>query len=711
MSRDQRKIDAWKNVQDGLSNENGLAVVVVDSESVVSASNNNSICEVLNSAPEYARLCSPFCGQAFNDAVSEGKPVSLKCHAGLNYTAVPIESEDKQMLVAIVGRTFLHSEDYRKATEKTISGIWKDLPADELFKNILISNSESEIAKLVKRLQKLSGDEKELLFSGDAEDHQESAEQSESRSEKTQISELSAMIEKFQAEQSRIGVVTEQLDEKFNEELEAVAEWRSRFGAFLEIEYKKAYISIADFLSERYQFTNCTWLENHENVLESVWAKGSFVGQQIQINISAADSRFQEVVQNETSLELRERAKKAEPGVKQGNINLFPIMLGGMVRSSLVIGSELTDSVTKRRISRFIKHVAPELEILRLREQIKQQSLMTKAVKRFNQTIKHIDKDDFWTVLLQNSAELMQAERGSILVLNEDNESFAVKEAVGNHSDLIKRISDETLGERVAKSVVRSGRPLIIRNAKKAGFVTATADRNYKTDSFICYPISFSGKKIGVINLADKIDGGFYDERDLEILHTLMPQIAMALDRTTLMQKAGEFEQLSITDPLTGLLNRRYLEERSTEELNRSQRHGYPMSFMMVDVDSFKSYNDTYGHPEGDKALQIVGQCLKATLRGADVAARYGGEEFSILLPQTTLSEAAMIAERLRDRVEQTEFPNRQVTVSIGIATYASEIKTTEALIAAADKALYHAKENGRNNVQVFSSLKKTENE
>ncbi|HEY0658991.1 MAG TPA: GGDEF domain-containing protein, partial [Pyrinomonadaceae bacterium] len=176
----------------------------------------------------------------------------------------------------------------------------------------------------------------------------------------------------------------------------------------------------------------------------------------------------------------------------------------------------------------------------------------------------------------------------------------------------------------------------------------------------------------------------------------------VAIDRTTLKRKADEFEQLSMTDSLTGLPNRRYLEERLAEEIKRSQRHGFPMSLLVVDVDEFKSYNDTFTHPEGDKALRLVGQALKATLRGADVAARQGGEEFSILLPQTTLGEAHTIAERIRERVESTQFPNRQVTVSIGIATCTPAISTWESLVKAADEAMYEAKRSGRNNVKIF---------
>jgi diguanylate cyclase (GGDEF)-like protein len=204
------------------------------------------------------------------------------------------------------------------------------------------------------------------------------------------------------------------------------------------------------------------------------------------------------------------------------------------------------------------------------------------------------------------------------------------------------------------------------------------------------------------MNFTDKMGGDQFSKRDLDVLDSIAPQIAMALDRVSLQERLGEFAQLSVTDPLTGLLNRRYIEERLDEEISRSSRSGEPISFLMLDVDEFKSYNDRFGHPAGDEALRIVGAILQQNLRGADVAVRYGGEEFSVLLPDTNVEEAEAIAERIRSHVERTEFPKRKVTVSIGVASRSSEDGDVAELVLAADKALFRAKESGRNNVQVY---------
>jgi diguanylate cyclase (GGDEF)-like protein len=127
------------------------------------------------------------------------------------------------------------------------------------------------------------------------------------------------------------------------------------------------------------------------------------------------------------------------------------------------------------------------------------------------------------------------------------------------------------------------------------------------------------------------------------------------------------------------------------------------MSFLMIDIDNFKEYNDRNGHQAGDLALEITAQCLKSALRSADVASRYGGEEFSILLPQTSATEALVIAERIRSRVEKSSYPHGEsqptgsITVSIGISAFGPKLETPSAIIGAADHALYVAKSRGKN--------------
>lgn len=723
---------SWKQLQDELAEESGLAIVIVEGEesAVVSKSNNNSICEHLYPSAEFAPHCAQYCGKTFEHATRARKTVQVKCHADLNLLAVPVVTEEKT-LVAIIGRTFLKSEDYRKATTRAMGGDWQQFPPEEFFSNVLISPSVGDLEMLAKRFEKLSDEEKSALLEFEKnvrklpEEIESAIENSPAEAEQTtpEISqeilaenaspavEVKAELNSPELTNGELSngreVISEEVVERNYEKTFELAAWRSLLGSLLNLTYKEACGAILKFLGRRYKLSDLGWLERKGDSLDITLASGSFKNQQMQISIAADDELLMETVKSDTSLEFRERAMDEE--TEPQTIQLFPIAVGGLVRGGVIVGDEINDEITKQHIARFMRSVTSELEILRLREEIERQSSLANAVQRFNQSLKNIDTEDTWERLAQTSTEIMQAERGTLLKFDEESQEFTVKAAIGAHADIIRQ-EKNNIGFRIAQQVLAQGKPMIVKDIRKSGIPAAPLDWKYKTKSFISYPIIINGKKIGVLNVSDKIDGTAYDEFDLRMMNTFAPQLAVALDRTSLKGKAVEFERLSITDPLTGLLNRRYLEERLTEEIKRWERDGFPVSFMMIDVDEFKSYNDTFTHPEGDKALQIVGHALKASLRGVDVAARYGGEEFSILLPQTTLSEAYTIGERIRERIANTPFPNRQVTVSIGIATCSPTLCTAPSLIRAADKALYKAKRAGRNNVQKYSEYETDHN-
>jgi diguanylate cyclase (GGDEF)-like protein len=160
-----------------------------------------------------------------------------------------------------------------------------------------------------------------------------------------------------------------------------------------------------------------------------------------------------------------------------------------------------------------------------------------------------------------------------------------------------------------------------------------------------------------------------------------------------------ELERLSISDALTGLHNRRFLTQRLSEELARAYRQKTSFTVLMADVDEFKKYNDTYGHPAGDEVLKKVASILLGSTRAMDCAARYGGEEFAVLLNDTTGQEASEVAERIRTRVAAQDFAGGKVTISIGMAEFPENGYTADAVISSADQALYEAKRGGRNRV------------
>jgi len=187
----------------------------------------------------------------------------------------------------------------------------------------------------------------------------------------------------------------------------------------------------------------------------------------------------------------------------------------------------------------------------------------------------------------------------------------------------------------------------------------------------------------------------YADDPDRQIQTLAAVQKAVFLDMGLVIEV---YIEAVFTDPLTGLGNRRFLDNRLEEELRRAERHHRPLTVVFFDIDHFKQVNDTYGHPVGDKALVLVAQTLRHGIRREDKVARYGGEEFVTLLPETDPAEAFILTERLRDAVAAVVLPelDHPITVSAGVAVHVAGESATS-LLARADLALYMAKSRGRN--------------
>ena len=177
-----------------------------------------------------------------------------------------------------------------------------------------------------------------------------------------------------------------------------------------------------------------------------------------------------------------------------------------------------------------------------------------------------------------------------------------------------------------------------------------------------------------------------------------------------LRKKNKELHELSITDSLTGLYNRKHLMETLGKEVARSERHEHEFALLIIDIDHFKKYNDTYGHLAGDEVLSRLGAVFSASIRSCDYVARYGGEEFIVILPEIGPNEGVQAAERIRSRVAEESFGSDSepivVTISVGVASYPKHGEDPESIIKNADGALYIAKELGRNQVVLVGQKK-----
>jgi diguanylate cyclase (GGDEF)-like protein len=211
-------------------------------------------------------------------------------------------------------------------------------------------------------------------------------------------------------------------------------------------------------------------------------------------------------------------------------------------------------------------------------------------------------------------------------------------------------------------------------------------------------PLRSMGNVVGVLALYDRVDGRPFDEGDVESLSTLSTQASIAMDNVQLHQEA---QRLSTTDALTGLWNFRYLSSSLGREIERANRFERPLAVLMLDIDHFKQVNDQHGHARGDAVLRELAQRVQEQIREVDTFARYGGEEFVVVLPETTVEGATQLAERICVAVRREPFRAEgeeplKVTVSVGGAAFPTHGSSAATLMRAADRALYVAKNEGR---------------
>ncbi len=222
-----------------------------------------------------------------------------------------------------------------------------------------------------------------------------------------------------------------------------------------------------------------------------------------------------------------------------------------------------------------------------------------------------------------------------------------------------------------------------------------------ETGSLLCVPMVLKDQLLGVLNLQRPEVDAFQIE-EIELLSAVADQAAMAVKNARLHEETVE---LSLTDPLTGVPNRRSLFARLEMEVARANRFGHQVSVVMIDIDHFKHLNDIAGHRAGDEILKRVASVMRGMVRRVDILARYGGEEFMLVLPQVGKAEAAEVAEKLRRAVAEAPLPHREaqpegkVTISLGIANLPADATVLENLVDSADAALYASKRAGRNRV------------
>jgi diguanylate cyclase (GGDEF)-like protein len=281
----------------------------------------------------------------------------------------------------------------------------------------------------------------------------------------------------------------------------------------------------------------------------------------------------------------------------------------------------------------------------------------------------------------------------------EDNEVFEVIESKGFSEDALDNFT-----------IYRHDKLIHYLEIIKKPFQIKDISREFqdiipilkKLEVQVVAPLFSSDEIFGILCLGPNIKDEGYTEDNLETLAIMTNMLSVALHNS---QMYNHIKTLSYTDGMTGLHNYRFFRLRLKEEIARTKRDNSPLSLIIMDVDHFKNYNDRLGHPAGDDVLRKLSGILRKSVRDNDIVARYGGEEFAIILPNTEEMGSFTLAERIRQKVEKSHFfkqniqPEGKITISAGIATIPHDAVVVEDLIIAADRALYHAKHSGRNQV------------
>jgi diguanylate cyclase (GGDEF)-like protein/PAS domain S-box-containing protein len=241
---------------------------------------------------------------------------------------------------------------------------------------------------------------------------------------------------------------------------------------------------------------------------------------------------------------------------------------------------------------------------------------------------------------------------------------------------------------------------------EERGRIAKLVERAVRGENFVGLPVKLLKKTGETVFVEADVAWRFQDGKAIAsraIFHDVTERLErdrqIAAYQLQLQEANTQLQLLASTDDLTGLKNRRAFQEKLDDAFNLSRRHLWPLSLLVIDVDQFKLYNDSYGHLAGDEVLKKIAAKLLSVARSTDFVCRFGGEEFAVLLTNTSLNGGAVLGERCRSVVMGEKWDRRAVTISVGVATRTSTMETTADLIQAADEALYRAKSQGRNRV------------
>ena len=386
--------------------------------------------------------------------------------------------------------------------------------------------------------------------------------------------------------------------------------------------------------------------------------------------------------------------------VKSKEVELFvPLISRGNLIAILVLGKKESGRYLLedfRLLEEVSVRVAVSMEKEYLREQLREREEELSVINRSSAILtSSLDIQGIYGSFIEELKKVVDVSWASIVLVDESGLCCV---ALSSEEGSAYQVGEKVPMEGTATGWVIAHHKALVEPdlAQERQFTTGENFYKQGLRSVAYLPLTAKGETIGSFIVASRQPNA-YSQRHIKLLEQLASQIAMPLENARLYAKAEEKARL---DELTGLLNRRSLDEMIDSEINRHSRYGGVFSLAILDLDSFKSFNDSYGHLAGDQLLKQVGYIIKGAVRASDQAFRYGGDEFAILLPQTTIDAASQVTERVRKKIaKKVEAGNIKITASIGLASWPADGIGKTDIIAAADVTLYRAKRSGGNQI------------
>jgi len=365
----------------------------------------------------------------------------------------------------------------------------------------------------------------------------------------------------------------------------------------------------------------------------------------------------------------------------------------------------------KELFARVEAHLRVGQELLRAREEARSRAAMVDILHEVTDSLK---PDEIYHILARRVARVLNISKCSMVLAKSGDRTGLVVAAFEN--PMLRNLEIELTRYPEIQRALSTGALVLVTDVATDPLYEAERLRwtseniLVPTRSAVAVPFSMKDRQVGVFFLRTTGQDAALTPADAQfaetVIRTAVAAIEKAYDFETAVLDRRRFEQLAFTDPLTGTMNRRAMNEALETELERARRYNLYLSILIADLDRFKQVNDQRGHLAGDAVLRQVGDLLRREARSVDIVARYGGEEFVVVMPETTLQGAAVFAERVRRRVETRDFAEPggtplHLTVSIGIAGFPNErVTSADSFVALADQALYRAKDEGRNLVR-----------